>query len=363
VVVQGVVGGSFDEAVDHLERAGGGQIAKRQAEEVLVHLSQDFDAFYAQPLAAPQTAADQGKLLVISADGKGIMMHPNSLREATRKAMEREEHKQQTRLSPGEKKNRKRLATVASVYEVAPYPRTPEQILDPEQQPEGKRPRPEKKRTWARVEADQGQMTEAELAKVEELGEAYRSRLHDLSWLMRTLNEHIARKANAEDGVTGRFLEGRFKSQALLDEKALLAAMADVDPNPVRAGIAETPEASGYTSIQERVADSLGHPLCLRGLLMSSSTGCGGRYAPTSAGISHRDIPRYWTDSASIRSDPLATPSACSRRSAPPWERRPPSRACAPGGKPSTCAASVQHARCLPPSGPRSYAVRTPKCR
>jgi hypothetical protein len=41
--------------------------------------------------------------------------------------------------------------------------------------------------------------------------------------------------------------------------------------------------------------------------------------------------------------------------------RRRPSRACAPGGKPSTCAASVQHARCLPPSGPRSYAVRTPK--
>jgi REP element-mobilizing transposase RayT len=101
---------------------------------------------------------------------------------------------------------------------------------------------------------ERAQMTIAELAKVEELGESYRSRLHDLSWLMRTLNEHIARKANAEDGVRGRFWEGRFKSQALLDEKALLAAMAYVDLNPVRAGIAETPEASDYTSIQERVA-------------------------------------------------------------------------------------------------------------
>jgi len=97
------------------------------------------------------------------------------------------------------------------------------------------------------------EMSQAEIAKVEALAEVYRKRLHDLSWFMRTLNEHIARRANAEDGVKGRFWEGRFKSQALLDEKALLAAMAYVDLNPVRAGLAETPEASDYTSIQERV--------------------------------------------------------------------------------------------------------------
>jgi REP element-mobilizing transposase RayT len=105
---------------------------------------------------------------------------------------------------------------------------------------------------------ERGQMTAGEIAKVEELGEVYRARLHDLSWFMRTLNEHIARKANAEDGVKGRFWEGRFKSQALLDEKALLAAMAYVDLNPVRAGIAETPEASSYTSIQVRIAGVAG---------------------------------------------------------------------------------------------------------
>jgi len=70
-----------------------------------------------------------------------------------------------------------------------------------------------------------------------------------------SFNEHIARRANAEDRVKGRFWEGRFKSQALLDEKALLAAMAYVDLNPVWAGLAETPEASDYTSIQERVVE------------------------------------------------------------------------------------------------------------
>jgi len=93
----------------------------------------------------------------------------------------------------------------------------------------------------------------AELAKVAEFAAVYRERLADLSWFMRRLNETVARMANAEDGCTGRFWEGRFKSQALLDEKAVLAAMAYVDLNPVRAGMAETPEESDHTSIQERL--------------------------------------------------------------------------------------------------------------
>ena len=96
-------------------------------------------------------------------------------------------------------------------------------------------------------------LTEVELRVVKEKLEQWRLNLSCISWFMRSLNEPIARMANAEDKCTGRFFESRFKSQALLDEKALLGCMAYVDLNPVRAKMAKTPEQSEHTSIKKRV--------------------------------------------------------------------------------------------------------------
>lgn len=104
-------------------------------------------------------------------------------------------------------------------------------------------------------------LSEAESETLRSIVTVYRSRLASLSWFMKCLNEPIARKANAEDRCTGHFWEARFHSEALCSDRALLTAMAYVDLNPIRAGMARTPESSEFTSIRARLQPDTGHGL------------------------------------------------------------------------------------------------------
>lgn len=147
---------SFDETVTALERLTGNAVGKRQVEALVRRAAVDFDDFYLNH-SAPDSTKTQ-PILVLSVDGKGIVMVEEDLREATRKAARESSRKLDTRLTKGEKRNRKRMATVATVYTMAPFVRQPEDIVrslaprneraatsDPE-------PKPEHKRVWASIE-------------------------------------------------------------------------------------------------------------------------------------------------------------------------------------------------------------------
>jgi hypothetical protein len=118
--------GSYAEAAAAITRATGVGLGKRQVEALAARAAVDFQAFYAQRSAPAAQASD---VLVISADGKGIVMRPDALRPATAKAATHTSTKLATRLSKGEKRNRKRMAELAAVYDLSPVPRSPADIL------------------------------------------------------------------------------------------------------------------------------------------------------------------------------------------------------------------------------------------
>ena len=126
-VVEQVSAHSFDEAVADIENTTGGKVPKRQAEELAVRGAQDFEAFYAnRGLQEPDQTSG---ILVMTVDQKGVVMRKEDLRPATKKAAEKSTSVPGARLSPGEKKNRKRMATVTAVYTTQVQERTPEAIM------------------------------------------------------------------------------------------------------------------------------------------------------------------------------------------------------------------------------------------
>ena len=168
-----VAKGSFDEAVMAIKEGTGAQVPKRQIEQLSQAISVDFDEFYAsQPMEAGTG------LLVMSVDGKGVVMRKQDLREATRKAAEKSKRKLKTRLGRGEKRNRKRMATVASVYEVDSYQRTAEQIMGLDET-ETIRPKVRNKRVWASLRQSPAEVVEQLFAEAQR-----RDPLHERTWLV-----------------------------------------------------------------------------------------------------------------------------------------------------------------------------------
>ena len=136
--------GSFDDARSALRRATGVEIGKRQVEQLAGRAAVDFAAYYERPTRTP---ADDGDVLVLSADGKGIVMRSDALRPATAKAAAKATGKLKTRLSKGEKRNRKRMAEVGAVYDVTPVVRNPTDIIGSDPYA-GKPPAPTAKNKW-----------------------------------------------------------------------------------------------------------------------------------------------------------------------------------------------------------------------
>src|SRR6516164_11460598 len=144
---------SFDEGVKTLEAYTGAHVPKRQLEQEVIRAAQDFEGFYADRQTRARADPHSGSILVLTVDGKGVVMRPEDLREATRRAAEARADTFTARLGRGRRLHAKRMASVAAIYTIEPFVRTPEEILpSAETRVEGLvRPRPEYKRVWASV--------------------------------------------------------------------------------------------------------------------------------------------------------------------------------------------------------------------
>lgn len=144
---------SFDEAVANIEKTTGAKVPKRQLEEIAVVAARDFEEFYST--GKTEEAGPTSDIPVMSVDQKGIVMRREDLRGATRKAVEESVRRPGARFHPGEKLHRKRMATVAAVYDIKADERNPEEVMGLcATEEKSARPRATHKRVWASVEQD-----------------------------------------------------------------------------------------------------------------------------------------------------------------------------------------------------------------
>ncbi|MET7354379.1 ISKra4 family transposase, partial [Streptomyces mirabilis] len=137
LAVTEAVRGSFDQAHQAVERRCGNVLGKRRLEELVVAAAVDIDGFYQAKIPVP---CSREMPLVVQVDGKGVVMRPEALREATRRAAEKAASGHRGRLAPGEKPNRKRMATVACIFDTRPAPRRPHDVIHPPGGRSGERP-------------------------------------------------------------------------------------------------------------------------------------------------------------------------------------------------------------------------------
>ena len=148
---------AYEQVMERVSRLTGETMPVRQCEELVKRAAQDFEAFYEQqPTARAAEVRASGRILVLTSDGKGIVMRPEELSETTRAEAERcRLHLGLGLRTRGVKAGTKKMSTVAAVYTIEPYLRTAEQIvseLKPVRETQPKRPRPEDKRVWASLE-------------------------------------------------------------------------------------------------------------------------------------------------------------------------------------------------------------------
>lgn len=267
---------SFDETVTAMDENTGARVPKRQAEELVVRAAVDFDTFYTQGRGGcgEVELAETGPILVLSVDGKGIVMRREDLRAATRKMAESREHKLVSRLSKGEKRNTKRMAEVAAVYTIEPHIRKAEDVigaLRPVREGEQPPPKPEQKRVWASVEKDMESVMEeafqeglrrdpnrskkwvalvdgnkTQLKALKRLARKYRIRLTIVVDFVHAL-EYLWRAGNALLG------EGERQTEAWVVERAL--RLLNGEASCVAAGIRRSATLRGLTGSARRAMD------------------------------------------------------------------------------------------------------------